>query len=73
MLQETVDVFGHIEDDDDQNQHRDGEKESPQVLLEDICVYFFHLQAFGHFLKRHVAPFGKVASDDVFAGLAYQP
>ena len=42
VLQETVDVFGQIEDDDHQKQHGDGEKECTDVLLEDICVYLSH-------------------------------
>ena len=42
VFQEAVDVFGHIENDNDQNQHRDGKKESAKILLEDICVYFSH-------------------------------
>jgi hypothetical protein len=43
VLQEAVDVLRQVEDDDDQDQHRDGEEERPDVFLEDICVYLSHL------------------------------
>ena len=73
VTKEKVEIFRKVEYNDDHHQKRDGEEESPDELLEYICIYSLHLQSCSDFHEHHVAPFGEIASDDVLAGFAHQP
>jgi len=52
MLEEIIDLFRNIENDDNESQQEDGKEKSPQELFYDVFVNRFHNLVINFFTIR---------------------